>query len=178
LKAQIARIFKYVKRIALFAVAIFIIGYLIPQNLIMPVVGATSSDYNHKSYWAYPWGKSITHKGVDIFADKGTDINASTNGIVISTGEGGHGGKYVLILGPKWRIHYYAHLNEIKTSKYALVNKSSLIGTVGTTGNAQGKPPHLHYAIVTPIPYPWRFDFGVQGWKKMTYLNPIEYLAK
>ena len=42
--------------------------------------------------------------------------------------------------------------------------------------NAQGKSPHLHYAIATLIPYPWRIDSDHQGWKKMFSLNPIDYL--
>jgi murein DD-endopeptidase MepM/ murein hydrolase activator NlpD len=50
------------------------------------------------------------------------------------------------------------------------------IGAVGTTGNAKGKSPHLHYSIMTLVPYPWRIDNGKQGWKKMFYLNPINYL--
>jgi len=50
------------------------------------------------------------------------------------------------------------------------------IGTVGATGNAKGKSPHLHYSMTTIVPYPWRIDFAKQGWKKMFYLNPIDYL--
>ena len=46
------------------------------------------------------------------------------------------------------------------------------IGTVGTSGNAAGKQPHLHYVILTPIPYPWLADTTSQGWKKMFYLDP------
>lgn len=46
------------------------------------------------------------------------------------------------------------------------------------TGNAKGKPPHLHYSIITLFPYLWRVDRSEQGWKKMFYLNPIAYLAK
>ncbi|EMP01631.1 hypothetical protein LEP1GSC171_1035 [Leptospira santarosai str. HAI1380] len=33
--------------------------------------GANQSSYSIDSFWFYPWGKSITHKGVDIFAKKG-----------------------------------------------------------------------------------------------------------
>ena len=142
----------------------------------MPVKGATKSDYNSKSFWFFPWGKSVTHKGVDIFSKKGTEINSSTSGLVLYSGEISIGGKFVIILGPKWRLHYYAHLNQLKTSSLAFVYKKSTIGTVGTTGNAAGKPPHLHYSILTIIPYVWRIDSDNQGWKKMFYLNPIEYL--
>ena len=164
------------KKILIGIIAILIIGFLIPQNLKMPVKGATKSDYNSKSFWFFPWGKSVTHKGVDIFAKKGTEINSSTYGLVLYSGEISMGGKIVIILGPKWRFHYYAHLNELKTSSLSLVNKKSTIGTVGTSGNAAGKSPHLHYSILTIIPYVWKIDSDKQGWKKMFYLNPIEYL--
>jgi len=149
---------------------------MIPQNLKMPVQGATKSDYNSKSFWFYPWGKSVTHKGVDIFAKKGTRIHSATWGIVLYSGKISMGGNFVLVLGPKWRLHYYAHLNELKTSSLSIVNKNTIIGTVGDSGNAAGKSPHLHYSIVTLIPYVWKADQDRQGWKKMLYLNPITYL--
>ena len=141
----------------------------------MPVKGATASDYHPESFWYYPWGKSVTHKGVDVFARKGTPINSATGGIVLYSGKISMGGNVVLVLGPKWRLHYYAHLNEIRRKPLSIVSKKSTIGTVGTSGNAAGKAPHLHYSIVTPIPYVWRIDSDRQGWKKMFFLNPIAY---
>lgn len=81
-----------------------------------------------------------------------------------------------LTLGPKWRLHYYAHLADIKTSSFSWLSRAENIGTVGSSGNAIGKPPHLHYSIITLIPYLWRVDKDKQGWKKMFYLNPIDYL--
>ncbi|UTW61021.1 M23 family metallopeptidase [bacterium SCSIO 12741] len=156
--------------------AVLLIGYLIPQNLSMPVEGATKSDYHKDSFWYYPWGKSVTHKGVDIFASEGTVLNSSTSGIVLYTGKIKMGGNVVLILGPKWRLHYYAHLKDIQTRKWGLVKNGETIGSVGSSGNAKGKPAHLHYSIVTPVPYIWRWDGDRQGWKKMFYLNPIDFL--
>lgn len=64
----------------------------------MPVKGATRADYNKQSFWYYPWGKSITHKGVDVFATKGTEIVASTNGVVLYAGNIDLGGNVVVIL--------------------------------------------------------------------------------
>lgn len=142
----------------------------------MPILGAGSSDYNSQSFWYYPWGKSVTHKGVDIFAEKGTEIYSSTIGIVLFTGTIEIGGNVVYVLGPKWRIHYYAHLEEIKTNAFSFVGKTDVIATVGSSGNAAGKQPHLHYSIYTPLPYFWKADSDRQGWKKMFVLNPIEYL--
>ncbi|MCF8324014.1 MAG: M23 family metallopeptidase [Leadbetterella sp.] len=141
----------------------------------MPVMGADDGSYNAQSFCAYPWGKSVTHKGVDIFAPKGTQVQAATSGIVLYASSIKLGGNVVFVLGPKWRLHYYAHLHAIQAKSLSWVSRGEGLGTVGDSGNAAGKPPHLHYAIQTAIPYPWRIDFDRQGWKKMFYLNPMDY---
>lgn len=165
------------RRYIFIPVLIIVVGFLLPQNMIQPVEGATARDWDINSFWAYPWGSSVTHKGIDIFADKGTNIVSSTHGIVIYTYEGGKGGKSVMVLGPKWRFHYYAHMDEIKTFPLKPLKRGTVIGTVGDTGNAVGKPPHLHYAITSPFPYPKRYDKeAVHGYKKMWYLNPDTWL--
>ena len=167
---------KWIKNISIAILSIILIGLLIPQNLKMPVVGADNNSYNHETFWYEGWGSSIVHKGVDVFAKKGTSVHSSTKGIVLVTTEYGKGGKFVLVLGPKWRIHYYAHLDEIKTKRFAFVDQDTEIGTVGNTGNAINTPAHLHYGIGTLVLYPWRIDKAPLGWQKMFYLNPIDYL--
>jgi len=86
------------------------------------------------------------------------------------------GGNVVVGLGPKWQIHYFAHLDSIDISTGLFATRGETLGTVGSTGNAQGKPPHLHYSILSLFPRPWRIDTSTQGYKKAFYLNPIEYL--
>ena len=169
---------KSIKIIMLGIVIIAIAGFVVPQDLRMPVAGANANSYNHETFWYEGWGSSVVHKGVDIFAKRGTPIHSSTLGIVVAASEGGKGGKYVVILGPKWRLHYYAHLDEITTKPFTLVSHDTVIGTVGNTGNAATTPAHLHYSIATLVPYPWRIDDAPLGWQKMFYLNPIEYLDK
>ena len=161
---------------AVFTALLIGIGFLLPQPTAIPVKGATSQDWNSQSFWFEPWGKSGVHKGIDIFAAKGTPLTATTYGIVVFRGELSLGGKVIAVLGPKWRIHYYAHLSSIDTRFGALVSMGETIGAVGDTGNAAGKPPHLHYAVVTLIPYPWRWDGSTQGWKKMFFLDPGKVL--
>lgn len=112
------------------------------------------------------------------FCKKGTPITSSTVGFVLSCGQNPIGGNAVVVLGPKWRIHYYAHLQEINVSSFSFVGHKTIIGTVGNSGNAINSPSHLHYAIATPIPYVWLKDDSPQGWKKIFYLNPITKLNK
>jgi peptidoglycan LD-endopeptidase LytH len=166
-------------RLRLFFIIVILIvvgGLLVPQKFVMPVAGADRKSYNPKSFWYHPWGISGTHKGVDIFAKEGSVVRSATVGLVVFSGQMGIGGNVVLILGPKWRLHYYAHLRDINTCAFAMTTINENIGTVGTTGNAKGKSPHLHYSIMSLLPYPWRMDFQRQGWKKVFYLNPTTYL--
>ncbi len=91
------------KRISLILVVLVISGYLIPQTLTIPVKGASANDWHPDSFWYYPWGKSITNKGIDIFAKEGTEVISASNGLVIYQGKMGRGGNVVLVLSSKWR---------------------------------------------------------------------------
>lgn len=171
---------KQVKVVAVLAVGIVLAlltaGLCIPENLTIPVQGATTADWNPKSFWFSPWGKSGVHKGIDIFAKEGTSVIAASPGLVVNAGFTPGGGNVVSVLGPKWRVHYYAHLKTIKVSNGEFVRQGETIGTVGSTGNAVGKAPHLHYAIITQIPYLWLFKAEKYGLDRMFYLNPLERL--
>lgn len=147
-------------------------GYLLPEQMIIPVQDATTADWNEDTFWYEPWGASGVHKGIDIFAPKGQPALAAVGGVVVYSGQLRIGGEVVAVLGPKWRIHYYAHLDDRNVETGSLLGRGDKIGTVGNSGNAAGKPSHLHYSILSPIPYPWRFSARTQGWKKMFYLNP------
>jgi len=170
------RMKKTIITIVVLAILVIVIGLCIPEDLIIPVRGATKSDWNPKSFWFSPWGKSGVHKGIDIFAKEGTPVIAASSGVVVNAGFTPGGGNVVSILGPKWRIHYYAHLKTIKVNDGEFVSHGSAVGTVGTTGNAVGKAPHLHYAIITQIPYLWLFKAEKYGLDRMFYLNPLERL--
>jgi murein DD-endopeptidase MepM/ murein hydrolase activator NlpD len=165
--------------IAVLVAVVLVAGLLIPERLIIPVRGATPADWNHNSFWFKPWGKSGVHRGIDIFAPEGREVVSSCAGIVLCADRTStNGGNIVAVLGPKWRVHYYAHLKEITTSAGKFVAPGEVIGTVGTTGNAAGKPPHLHYAIITQIPYPWLYRAERFGADRMFYLNPHERLME
>lgn len=91
---------KYLK-ILIVLFLLVLAGLLLPQHVIIPVEGAGSNDWNPDTFWYYPWGESVTHKGVDIFAEKGREVLAATNGIVVYEGPWGIGGNTVMVLGGK-----------------------------------------------------------------------------
>lgn len=160
------------------AAIVFAAGLLIPYSFRNPVDGATCNDYNQESYWYYPWGTSVTHKGVDIFKAKGTPVRpaAGVEFVLFAGHRGGKGGNIAITLAPKWRMHYYAHMDEVRTRRFAIVTHDSVIGTVGNTGNAVNTPAHLHFSIMSLLPHPWDIDDSPHGKWKALYMNPVNYL--
>ena len=142
------------------------------QKLIIPVVGATVDDWHQDSFWYNPWGPSGVHKGIDIFAKKGVSVVSAASGLVVSKGDRKLGGKVIAVLGPQWKLHYYAHLDSINVRLGELVKQGQHIATVGNTGNAAGKLPHLHYSIVSLVPRVSQRSSETQGWKRVFYLDP------
>jgi murein DD-endopeptidase MepM/ murein hydrolase activator NlpD len=155
---------------------IIAIGYAIPEKYNLPVANMNGKSFNHQSFWYYPWGASICHKGVDIFAPKGNEVYAATSGMIINVGNHPRGGNMILIIGPKWRIHHYLHLDTIIAQQFHFVSRGTTIGKVGNSGNASNKPSHLHYSITTIIPYLWQADNSIQGYKKIWFIDPTPYL--
>jgi len=114
-----------------------------------------------QSLWGAPrdGGRRI-HKGIDIFAKRGTPLIASTDGHVSYAGSKGLGGKQVWLRSSDVGMSiYYAHLDQISVDKGDAVNRGDTIGTVGNTGNAKTTPPHLHLGLygargaIDPLPF-------------------------
>ena len=117
-----------------------------PQTVQVPVKGVAGRAVRDTFGARRPGDR--THQGVDIFAPRGTPAVSSTRGIVSRIGENSLGGTVVWVLGPGGDRHYYAHLDSVADIKAGeQILPGAVIGAVGTTGNARGTPPHLHYGI-------------------------------
>lgn len=163
---------KIMKWLLVLCVPLLLVGMLLPDAGVIPVAGATPKDWNPRSFWYTPWGLSGVHKEIDIFAKSGTPVLSSSKGLVLYSGSYGMGGTVLWVLGPKWRLHYYAHLSATSVSAFTPVQPGMPIGRVGNSGNAAGKPSHLHYAIRSLIPLPWQFTRQAQGWDRMFFIDP------
>lgn len=151
------------------------VGLLLPEPRVIPVFGATEADWNKNTFWYEPWGSSGVHKGIDIFATKGSNVIASSNLLILYRGTLNKGGNVIVGLGAKWRIHYFAHMEDIDKDAGIFLRAGDVLGTVGDSGNAKGKAPHLHFSIFSLLPRPWAIDSSTQGHKKAFFINPISY---
>ena len=164
-------------KIIIVCLIIFSFGFVIPEQNQMPVQGASTRDWNSDSFWYFPWGRSRVHRGLDIFAQQGTPVIAPTGGFVLFSGNIELGGNVVFMIGPKWRFHYFAHLDKSQAHRFGFVDAGQQIGTVGTSGNAKNKPSHLHYSIRSLYPQLWKFKpKTMAAWDRTYYVNPDKFL--
>ena len=121
-----------------------------PTAVRIPVMGVTKAQVPNSWGAARSGGRS--HRGVDIFAARGTPVLSATEGIFIRVGTNALGGQVINVLGPGRQSHYYAHLDRYGGFKTGdVVHAGNIIGYVGNTGNARDTPPHLHYGVYDPV---------------------------
>jgi murein DD-endopeptidase MepM/ murein hydrolase activator NlpD len=117
-----------------------------PAVLPVPVRGVAPRALRDTWHGARSEGRK--HEGIDIFARRGTAVVAATEGVVLRVSTNRLGGQVVWVLGPGGQRHYYAHLDRYADIEQGQrVRPGTVLGYVGTTGNAAGTPPHLHYGI-------------------------------
>lgn len=116
-------------------------------SVVSPFPVAGKSNFSHD--WGFPRYTPTPHlhEGTDIFAAFGTPIVTSEAGKVISKGTAGAGGISVWVKGDTGMAYYYAHLQSWAQGLAVgqRVEKGSVIGFVGDSGNAEGGSPHLHF---------------------------------
>jgi murein DD-endopeptidase MepM/ murein hydrolase activator NlpD len=88
------------------------------------------------------------HRGVDYAADTGTEIMATSDGVVIQRGPNGGLGNAVEIRHPNGFVTRYGHMSRFNPNVVlgTRVRQGDVIGYVGMTGLATG--PHLHYEML------------------------------
>ena len=118
------------------------------------------------------------HAGIDFTAPKGTPIQATGNGKIITAKRSPSYGRYVVVRHNDEYETLYAHMDKILVKKGQIVKRGEQIGTVGNTGRSTA--PHLHYEVhqkgrpVNPIGYcidglsPKEYEALVTSASKMT----------
>lgn len=122
------------------------------------------------------------HNGVDLKAARGIPVYPIASGVVKEIGSGGISGNFVMCLHEDGSVQsFYGHLDSIRVGRGQPVNQATPLGTVGDTGNAKGRGPHLHYEVkvngilVNPLGIPGKQVGSLS--KKAFLLSSIHKLA-
>jgi peptidoglycan LD-endopeptidase LytH len=99
--------------------------------------------------WHEPRGGGRIHEGQDIFAPRGTPVRSATYGFVYRLDDLSLGGLSVTIVGAGGRRYFYTHFDRVPAElrEGQFVTPEHVIGFVGSSGNAVGTPPHLHFGV-------------------------------
>jgi peptidoglycan LD-endopeptidase LytH len=122
-----------------------------PRPAVLPIpVAGLSGRQLQANFDAPRDGGKRRHTGLDIFAPRGTEVLSVSEGYVSYIGEQPKGGRCLWVVSDDGRSFYYAHLDRWAPGLYEgmEVRPGDVLGYVGTTGNAVGTPPHLHFAVV------------------------------
>lgn len=96
--------------------------------------------------WGFPRSGGRTHKGVDMMAARGEPVYAVQSGTARASSNG-LGGLTVHLYADTGHTYYYAHLDRHAFSGSRRVGQGDVIGYNGSTGNARGGAPHVHFEI-------------------------------
>ena len=137
---------------------------LIGTVLTIPTTGGGTTDIRcpiqgvmrHVNDWGFPRSGGRFHEGNDLFAARGTPVVAVVPGSALQK-VGAIGGNQVKLTGDDGMTYHYTHLDRFGTG--GRVQAGEVIGYVGTSGNAAGGTPHVHFEVVHPAtgavnPYP------------------------
>jgi murein DD-endopeptidase MepM/ murein hydrolase activator NlpD len=113
------------------------------QSFLTPVMGTVVSEYGMRTNPVT--GIYCLHGGIDIAAEKGTDIYAAYDGVVTMAGYSSTYGNYVIIEHSSNIKTLYAHCSKLLVKEGQQVSKGDKIALVGSTGRSTG--PHLHFEV-------------------------------
>lgn len=123
-----------------------------PADWLCPVAGQTW----YSGSWGAPRPGGRRHLGTDVFAHRGIPVVAPVAGTVTHR-SGKVAGLAFYLKGDDGNLYYGAHLDKLEAK--GRVERGTRLGVVGSTGNAEGKTPHLHFEIhlggsepVDPLP--------------------------
>lgn len=101
-------------------------------------------------------GKGRPHKGIDLFADAGTDVRSATNGQVLRVVDGRKGqtvtqrraGLFVDVRGEDALVYRYLHLGAARVEPGQIVTQGTVLGQVAASFTSGLRDtPHLHFEI-------------------------------
>lgn len=148
-----------------------------PGQLMIPVAGIHKKDLQDTYTQSRSGGR--VHNACDIMAPAGTPVIAAADGEIAKFFDSDQGGITIY----QWRadkqqVYYYAHLQRraagIREGDY--IQRGTVIGYVGDTGNAGARNFHLHFGISMPTA-PGKYYAGTEINPYPLLMNGVEAVA-
>lgn len=142
------------------------------SSLTIPVLGIRATDLRD-NFAEIRGGGTRMHGAIDILAPRGTPVVSACDGRVRKIFTSNAGGLTVYVTDPsEQQIYYYAHLDRYAPGlrEGMEVKRGTILGYVGTSGNAPPGTPHLHFAIENLPP--------TKEWWKGSPVNPYPLLVR
>ena len=136
--------------------------------------------YSYADDWGAPRRYTGRHEGTDVFAPAGTPVLAVTSGTLMRVGTRTVPGNRLWLRNERGDTFFYAHLSAFAEGARngARVRAGDVVGFVGTTGDAERTPPHLHFEVHPegggPVnPYPF-----VRAWEERRDVPAAAWLTR
>jgi len=117
-----------------------------------PISGLTLADLRDMFHEVHSGHR---HEAIDILAPRGTPVRAVVSGTVRKLFVSKPGGNTIYQFDEmEVYCYYYAHLDGyVKELQEGMrIERGDIIGFVGSTGNADPRTPHLHFAVFALAP--------------------------
>jgi peptidoglycan LD-endopeptidase LytH len=115
-----------------------------PDGASYPILCPAKGQVSFTNDWHAPRG-ALLHEGNDVFAPRGTHAVAVVSGEV-EWRFGSRSGRAAWLEGDDGNDYFYAHFDAWHGTERR-VAAGDVIGFVGTTGDAVGTSPHVHFEI-------------------------------
>lgn len=121
----------------------------ITAERVMPVEGEIINPYsNGELVKSETLGVWKTHDGIDIAAEKGTEVKSATSGKVIAVRDDPLWGICVIIDHyDGYEGHYYGLDKALSVKEQTVVDAGQVIGRTGDSDCESKLSPHLHFAV-------------------------------
>jgi murein DD-endopeptidase MepM/ murein hydrolase activator NlpD len=135
--------------------------------------------HRYNDDWGAPRQNTGAHEGNDIFAPAGTPVLAVTDGTLRRVGTARVPGNRLYLHTENGDYFFYGHLSSFTSDarEGARVKAGQPLGFVGSTGDAEPTPPHVHFEVHPggggPVnPYPF-----LRAWEKKRDVPTAAWLS-
>ena len=146
------------------------------RGFAFPVYGKVT----YSNDWGAPRALTGRHQGTDIFAPAGAPVLAVTGGTLSKVGTRDIPGNRLWLTTKGGDSFFYAHLSAFARDARngARVKPGQVLGYVGSTGDAEKTPPHLHFEVhpgggsaINPYPF-------LRAWQERRDVPRAAWLAR